>query len=132
MTDELQIFMTRKAPSTSAALMQTSKTVSITQGHEYGFPLIIQVSPFVPETGDTTEYKWQGPDQVEHVMDMPPYYIHNTELTARKLRQYAIDARESYIDNLLQNKNPIIRTTFEMASRCLKTRHVSTLFYGNH
>jgi hypothetical protein len=48
-------------------------------------------------------------------MNMPPYFISDTEAARRSIREFIYSARTGYIEALLADSNPIVCRTFEAA-----------------
>lgn len=99
----------------------------LTQGFGEGFEnaLSIKVSRFEPKAGDRTAYHWTDPSGQERTMEMPPYFISDTEAARRSVQEFLHNARSAYIEALLAESNPIVLQTFQIALTCVAFDQVS-------
>lgn len=118
MNDDLYRWSIRKWQLKEAKLLEhgngfgSSQTLYITQ--DLG-ELMVTVAPFDPEPGDTTGFIWEDPEGNPRMMEMPAYFISDTQEASSNLEKFATRARSTYIDSYLADSNPIIRRTFKLA-----------------
>ncbi|XXG96396.1 hypothetical protein Hte_002678 [Hypoxylon texense] len=92
--------------------------VFITQ--DQGIEIPVTIRRFNPQPGDITSWKWRDSTLQEKTMEMPPFYICDTEDAGRNMRDAVECKKAEYINYLLGDANPILRKTFEAAFRYLE------------
>jgi hypothetical protein len=86
----------------------------------------VVVRKFIPVKGDSLQRKWTD-GKIRKAKDVPPYAIENMAKTAVRMKKFIEENTDSAIDYLLADKEPLLRETYAMAKRYVKTAPVCTL-----
>ena len=117
LNDDLYLWSIRKWQLKEANLeygtgFESSQTLYITQ--DLG-DLMVTVAPFDPEPGDATGFMWEDPEGNPRMMEMPAYFISDTNEASINFQEFANRSGSRYIESYLADSNPIIRQTFQLA-----------------
>ncbi|KAF2757567.1 hypothetical protein EJ05DRAFT_394493 [Pseudovirgaria hyperparasitica] len=96
----------------SSALHTGVKILELTQ--DYGKPLVVRVTEFIPVDGDQTSYIWSI-DGAELELPMPCYAITNIPETKAAMETYMVQNLERYIDSFIDRNDSVVWATFQIA-----------------
>ena len=106
----------------STAIYTNRKQIEITQ--DYGLPLPVCVSEFIPIEGDQTSYVWGlGGGEIE--LAMPNFAITNVQETKAAIEIYMEKNLTHYVAYFIEQANTLVRDTFQIALRRADLRSVS-------
>jgi hypothetical protein len=108
----------------STAIYTECKVLEITQ--DYGLPLTLSVSEFIPIEGDQTSYIWTM-DGAEIELAMPCYAITNIPETKAAIEAYMDKNLVRYVDYFIGRAGILVWDTFQIAMRRAHARTVSIL-----
>ncbi|KAH6628911.1 hypothetical protein F5144DRAFT_655593 [Chaetomium tenue] len=116
--DTLRTWVRNKQQRLQEFSGDTTQNLFLTQGFGEGFSnalwlKVARFNPVGPE--DRTSYFWTDNQGRLRSHEMPPYFISDLEHARTSVGLFLRDARNIYIDGLLQGSDPLIRRTFDIA-----------------
>jgi hypothetical protein len=88
--------------------------------------LAVNVKEYVPQEGDVQEYKWID-GEVEKSLHLPPFALVNLTATGQDMQQFIDAFGKDYIEDTLDECNPILWQTFGMACKAASIPLVSLI-----